>query len=379
MKTPRDDFNIADELRALRPSPTPAFAVELDSRMAAGFPPKSSPGSSAWRRLTARLRAASPRRILLPAGAVALTALIVATAVIAIGESGGTTSSPRQVADAAGRGNERQAESSGHVKASPQSADGAGETAASSGGSAGYQYSAAPPPIRHRDVERDAELVLRSQPGEIEADAKQVFAAVHAARGIVLNSSIHDWAAGQGNARAGEASASFELLVPAAHLSDTLASLSRIADVRSRHESTLDITAPTVSVRDRLMDSEATIEGLLAQLAGAESDSERSILETQLRRERRHATTLRSQLDRLNQRADFAHVSLQIESGETAGGASSGWGPGDALGDAGHILAIAAGVAVIGLAVVGPLALIALVAWLVHRAWVRHRRQHTLD
>jgi hypothetical protein len=91
---------------------------------------------------------------------------------------------------------------------------------------------------------------------------------VHAAKGIVLNSSIHDWTASAGN-RAGEARAGFELLIPTARFGDTLASLARIADVRSRHESTLDITAPTIGVAERLDDAEARIDSLLAQLAGA--------------------------------------------------------------------------------------------------------------
>ncbi len=51
---------------------------------------------------------------------------------------------------------------------------------------------------------------------------------------------------------------------------------------------------------------------------------------------------------------------------------------GDALHDAGHILAVAAGVAIVGLAVLGPLALIALLIWLANRAWVHRSRQRAL-
>ena len=39
---------------------------------------------------------------------------------------------------------------------------------------------------------------------------------------------------------------------------------------------------------------------------------------------------------------------------------------------------IAAGVAIVSLAVVGPLALIALLAWLGRRAWVRRGRERAL-
>jgi hypothetical protein len=97
-----------------------------------------------------------------------------------------------------------------------------------------------------------------------------------------------------------------------------------------------------------------------------------------LRGERRHAARLRSRVARLHQRTDFSRVSLRIETGASAspGGA---WGVDEALGDAGHILGIAAGVTVIGLAVIAPLALLCLLAWLAHRLWLRTRREHALD
>ena len=96
---------------------------------------------------------------------------------------------------------------------------------------------------RHRDIERSAPRSC-SAPSrrEVRADAAKVFEAVHAADGIVLRSSIRDGAAG-------DAGADFELLIPTAKLGDALASFSAIAEVRSRHESTQDITAPTVRRR----------------------------------------------------------------------------------------------------------------------------------
>jgi len=56
-----------------------------------------------------------------------------------------------------------------------------------------------------------------------------------------------------------------------------------------------------------------------------------------------------------------------------------GWGVSDGLDDAGRILAVAAGVTVIALAILGPLALIALLAWLAHRILVRRSRERALD
>jgi hypothetical protein len=386
------NFDLAAELQALRPLPQSEFTARLDARAATGFAKASEPERSLRRRLAERLHQASPRQILVPAAAIALLAIVVATAIVAADQR---------------RGEDFQAHPLAKQNAPirPQARQEPPPPASSRGGNAsfqlGYAYSAAPHssagaafgaaegvelqsslgPGRsnyaRRDVERGAELVLHSEPAEVDANAQEVFAAVHAAHGIVLSSSIHG-GSGPGSDDAGEPNANFQLLIPTARLSDTLASLSRIADVSARHESTLDITAPIVSTGARLKDSEATIDGLLAQLANAESSGERALVERQLRHERRHAAALRSQAERLRQRAHFAHVSLRIESGQTARSGSGLWGIDDAFGDAGHILSTAAGVAVIGLALVAPLAVVVLLAWLANRAWLRHRRERAL-
>jgi hypothetical protein len=380
METRRDDLDLAAELRTLRPSPSAAFADELDARAAAGFAKDKRSRKGPFSAIARTIREASPRRLVLPAGAAALTALAIATAVVAIDQSGDTSSPTRQIVKA----DERAAMHPGAKFSNtppPEAELSADSRGTASNANSGYQSFGTRliPAARHREVERDAELVLGSKPGEIGHDTKKVFAAVHAANGIVLSSSIEDRNTEAGNGRAGEANARFELLIPSARLSDMLASLSQIADLRSRHESTLDITAPTVGTTEQLRDMRARIDGVLAQLATAESDGERAAVEAELRNARRIAAVLRSRLDHLHQRAHFAHVSVRIESGRAANDSDSGgWGVDDALDDAGRILTIAAGVAVVGIAVLAPLALLALLAWWANRTWMRHRRERAL-
>lgn len=338
MQAHRDDFDLATELRALRPSPRAPFADELDERVAAGFAGIGKSEEGLLGCIAHALRNGSPQRLMLPAGAVALTALAVATAVVAIGETDNNLSAPHEAIDTRDRPGRSVQFSDAPVTATGRPP--LGEKAASGGsslssGGTGVQLAGRPPAVT-RAVERDAELVLRTRPGEIGKASRGVFDAVHAANGVVLSSSVRD--------QDQESSARFRLLVPSAQLGDTLASLSRIAEVRSRRESTLDITAPTVSVGDRLKDSEATIEGMLTQLGAAEDYEERALLERQLRQERQRAAVLRSRLDHLHQRARFARVSVLIESGP----------------------------------VLGPLALIALLPWLASRAWTSYRRQQAL-
>jgi hypothetical protein len=56
----------------------------------------------------------------------------------------------------------------------------------------------------------------------------------------------------------------------------------------------------------------------------------------------------------LRRRAHFSHVSLRIESGSGPASSGGSWGVGGAFHEAGHVLSSAAGVALIGLAVLGP-------------------------
>ena len=384
------------------PSPVTEFTAELDERAAAGFPRRSSRYPACrCRSLFSRLRALSPRRLALSGGGVALAAIAIATVVVAVsepktdsasiaqlspGESGGGASASVQygtavpIVDRVKSSSSRSAGSnvhSGEVSsnasgaASPESLESllSARNRSSSYEASGPYVSRAP----HRDVERSAEMVLGADPDEVAGDAAEVFDAVHAVNGIVLSSSVTGGAAGDAGAR-------FDLLIPAAKLSDALADFSAIDIVVSRHEATDDITAPTVRSSEHLRDSRAKIDGLLVQLAGADSDEERAEVEAELRAERRHAAALRAQAAKLNRRANLSRVSLRIVTGAaaTSSGDSGSWGVGDALHDAGHILAIAAGVTIVGLAILAPLALIALLAWLANRARIRRARERAL-
>lgn len=401
MELHRDDNELIAELRALRPIPHPVFAAELDERAAAGFPRAgrwpslafdSDPNRlQAFSRALSRLQAVPRRRLLAPGGAVALAAIAVATAVVVTSEGGPTpTSPPRPQPMAAGTtqaAGQSGAGAEGSLLGLSRKAVPAGLQAnpGSSGATAGHVAvapsavepfaSSGPGPyashVAHRDVERTAQIALAARPADVRDDAAQVFEAVHAYHGIVLSSSVREGAPG-------EAGANFDLLIPSGRLADAMAALSAIAEVRSRHESTADVTAPAIALGERLRDARATISSLLAQLAGAETEAERAILEARLHGERQTEAVIKARLAALRRRTHLSGISLRIESGGDAGNAGSGWGFGSALGDAGRILSVAAGVTLIGLAVLAPLALILLLAWLAQRAWIRRSRQHAL-
>jgi hypothetical protein len=375
-----DQDRLTAALESLRPTPTPTFAAELDERAAAGFPRRRSGAvsSSPRRRFGAWTKSLRPRRFLIPAGATALAAIVAVTVVLAVGENGGIGEDAGSTGGGGSTLGFLNKLPEGTEFSSPvPSTEAIPSKSAAGSTTAGTEPRAQSGPYAagagRREVERSAEMVLGADADEVAGDAAKVFDAVHAYDGIVLSSSVNGGVAGH-------ASAEFDLLIPSAKLGDALAAFSAIAEVRSRHEATDDITAPTIRVGERLQDARATIDGLLVQLAGADSDTERAAVEAELASERRHAAALRSSLAKLDRRANLSRVSLRIESDGSSGSSGSGaWGADDALGDAGHILGIAAGVTVVGLAILAPLALIFLLAWLGARAWRRRSRERALD
>jgi hypothetical protein len=377
MKPLRDD-QLAAELRALRPTPHHEFTAELDRRAAAGFPrrsrllPKSAPALSTAMR---KKRPEHLRRLLLPAGGLAV--LLIAVAIGLVATRGGSSDEPggsflsyssegSGSAESANPAEELARPSAGDASAAEEAGTGAGVMSAP-------ESAITDRPARHRVVERSAEMVLGAEPEDVADDAAKVFAAVHAQRGIVLQSSTDEGSAG-------DAGANFELLIPSRRLGDALAAFAAIDDVRSRQETTADITAPTVTAAELLRESKARIDSLLGQLEEAETESEREAVEAELRQERRHRSRLRSDLQNLRQRANLSGVSLRIETGPSGDASSGGaWGIEDALDDAGHVLTVAAAVTLVALAILAPIALIAFLAWLTHRAWVRRERRRVLS
>jgi hypothetical protein len=407
------EHDLAEALRAIRPEPTPAFAAELDGRAAAGFPRRQREGASPFARLADWLRTKSLAQTLIPIGGITLIAIVVATAVISTSENpdllkmdaGSSATSESEAGGAALGGSEplpvappNQSSQPSHPSGGHHASGSAGETvyevevpasgvekaaggaseAASSeeeADSIEEEPEVAAPAAPHRDIERAAEITLGTKPGEVGDASAQVFQTVHTYNGVVLNSETTN---GSGT----DAGARFELLIPSGKLDDAMAAFSKIGEVRSRHESTQDITAPTVGTSERLQDSNARIDGLLAQLSEATTESEREVVEAELSHERHHAANLKGSLENLDRRASLSNVELRIESGRGAVSPEedegSSWGIGDAFHDAGHLLAIAAGVAIIAFAVLAPLALILFLIWLASRSFTRRARERAL-
>ena len=180
------------------------------------------------------------------------------------------------------------------------------------------------------------------------------------------------------------ATATLSLRIPAGKLDEGLARLSKLANVTARSQQTEDLTDQREYLEARVRDARADRDGLRVRLAKATTDKERSSLRAQLDRATRRVTQREREVAELGQEVSYATVDLSIEGRKRSGGAvvdkpGDRWTPGDALGDAGRVLEVIAGVAVIALAILIPVGVIVVIAMLLGRVLTRHRRLRALE
>jgi hypothetical protein len=220
-------------------------------------------------------------------------------------------------------------------------------------------------------VDRDAALVLATPTDDVEKTADGVIEVTDRYEGFVLRSNV----SGGDESRAG---GTLELRIPSNRLQPALRDLSELAHVRSRTQTTQDITARFVSARSRLNDALAERRALLRQLARATTPNETASIRARLRLANRQIAAVRSVLRGLGNRVDFSKVSVAIEADQSLKHSDGGWSLGDALHDALGILGTMVGIAVVSLAVLIPLAIIAALAWLGASTFRRTRRERAL-
>jgi hypothetical protein len=357
----RELQELALALRADAPEPRAEFARELERRVESGFPP--APGSLAAARasLRGRLRAVSPRRALPAIGVIA----VILVPLVLVFSLAGPPKSAQDDAGGGGGGGDAGV-------AAPQGAE-----QADSGGSAGALAPQPPsggfaPGQRDRRIERSVGLELEAPVDELARVADGVTAVTNRHGGFVLSSSLSTGDDGAGG--------DFELRIPADRLRPALRDLSALATVRSQSQSGRDVTREHVTARDRLQAARAERRSLLRRLEDADTDEEAEALRTRLDIVSGEINGLRAQLRDLRLRTDYAVVTLALLAAEDGddGGAGGAGSFDDALGDAGELLAGSAGILIRVLAVALPVALMALLGWLIAAVLRRRRRESVL-
>jgi hypothetical protein len=257
----------------------------------------------------------------------------------------------------------------------------AGAPPASFGTASGVTVTPAPVSNGHRQVQ-SAQLTLATPGTRIDAVAQEVFNVVGRENGIVKNSQVTQ--AGQG----GDGYASFNLNIPTSNLQDTLDQLSRLqyAHVVSRTDATQDVNNQFLSDQRQLADARALRTSLLKQLATAYTTAAIDSLKAQIHDAEASISSDEATLSSLQHRISFSSLNVQVNQGTVAplaGHRATSTGSGLTLGRAAHdavkVLTVAAGVILIGLAALLPIALlVALVAWVAYRLR-KHRREQALD
>jgi len=334
------------DVRAQAPAMQPGFRARLDERVAEGF-------------AKAPKRRSQRRRSLVPALGVSGCVLAAIVALVVAGGGGGNGGSNGSAGSRTGVAESATAQ---------HDAAGDGSGASSSSAAAPVTPQAAP----SRRIERTTRLELTTT--DVQGAADGVVRATQASGGFVQSSQV---ATGDGNG-----SASFVLRVPTSRLDDAIARLSKLGHVRALQQSAQDITGAYNGASARLTEARATRRALLRALAKATTTEEISSLRARIADNRRDIERYQTQFNALRQRANLATVDVELtgrphKSQPAPGGGS--WSPGDAARDAVRVLEVSAGVALVGLAVLVPLALLGIAAGLAAGAYRRRRREAALQ
>ena len=378
----RELDDLVADIRATAPEMSPGFAARLEQQVSEGFPAADAPAARRRRR----------RFVLIPAGGCLAAALVAL--VVVLGQPGETevsnfaarepvpteSASPAsgEMLQAAPDDARRNAAPAPPALAAPSAGSGAAQDSAGAS-TAARAAPAAPPAVGklsgERKQQRSADLVLRVPNARVQAAADNVIRVVDRFGGIVASS--------QSSKEGRHAEASFDLRIPTQSLDEALAALSKLGNVASRNQALVDITGSFTSAQDRLSDARAERRGLLRALGSATTQQQIDSLRARLRSVRSQIARLNGELDALRRRANLSVVTVSVNGTEAAqeddGEGGGGWSPGDAARDAVRVLEVIAGVLLVSLAVLAPLALLAGLVALGVRAGRRRRRESALD
>jgi hypothetical protein len=339
-----DVAELALMLVAERPSVDHGVARSLDERFLAGLGPR-------------------PRRRWVIAPAAALVAAAVVAVVVGLSSGGGGGPAMRP---ALGTATVRGVPA---VPAAPVAPSGAApELAPPTNGLS--------PPANGRRILQSAQLALTAPPARVDDVAQQVFDVIGGENGIVNRSTVTATGGPDGYAE-------FELSVPSSNLADTMARLSRLryAQVASRTDTTQDVNDQYVAANRRLADAQTLRTALLKQLANATTPQQISSLNSQIHDADSAISSAQAALRSLNRQINYSQISVTVNAGPVplASGGGGGFTIGRAAHDAGRVLTVAAGVALIALAGLVPLVLLVALGWSIHAGLRRRRREQALD
>jgi hypothetical protein len=344
-----EPFDLEALVRATRPEPAPAWVGKMDRRVAERFP--SPPRWWQWQTVRPNLQAL---------GAVGAVVAVFALIIGVASQSGGG-------------GDSADSGASGSAKA-PVMAE-ATPNADSAGSASGASKSIAPvspvsPALQRKQIQ-SVTITLSTKPADVEDVSDRVIRLADTLGGYIERSSI-----------TARESAELTVKVPADKLQPALAQLSRIAHVRSRTQDTEDVTDQAAQLNSAVRDARAYRDSLRNRLAHATTDAQTASLRARLQRAEQRLRSRERQVAQLSRQTSYATIDVRVRGDRKSGAVAAPagrWTPGDALHDAGRVLEVVAGVALIAAAVLLPVALLAAIATALSRLLTRRRRERALE
>jgi hypothetical protein len=370
-------------LAAERPTIDPRFAVSLDEAVQRRFAPVGAAPPSR----------AKPRRWWLWTPAAGLAAALVAALVIVVAGANHRAVVYNAESSGAGRfaakaptpsGARGRALSGSPALATPHLSASVPPTASSNpleqfAPSAAATGAGIPvqPPANGRKIIQSAQLALTTAPSRIDEVAQELFVVVGQVRGIVNNSNVTATSGPGGYAQ-------FQLSIPSSMLPQAMASLSslRYAKVTSRTDSTQDVNDQYTGDVRALADARALRTSLLKQLASASTQAQIDSLTARIHDAEASISSDEATLRSLNRQINYSQVEVTINGGPVpvpVQRGQGGFGLGRAAHDAGRVLTVAAGIALIAAAALLPVSLLGALGWWIAGTVRRRRREQALD
>ena len=363
-----------------RPAVDPVFAHALDERVQRRFGGAAHEAERPSRRSTWSGWWAGAAAVTLAAAVVALFVFIPSInnhagssdSASSAGSAGAVATPSSSAASGAAAESAPHRASSGAASSSAASSQAVAPAATSSA-------SRTPQPQSNgRKTIQSAQLNLSTSSSRVDDVAQEAFNVVGQENGIVNRSSVTQTGGADGNAF-------MQLSVPSSALAQTMNKLSQLtyAHVSSRTDNSQDVNNQYVRTKRRLADAQALRTSLLKQLANAFTTEQVDSLKAQIRDAERSISSNESALSALNHRIAFSNISLTISAGAQPPVVpthhSTGFTLRRAAHDAGRVLVVVAGVMLIALAVLLPVAALAALAWWVGGMVTHRRRERALD
>ncbi len=225
-------------------------------------------------------------------------------------------------------------------------------------------------PSTARVQQRGASLTLAPKPEAVQTVADEVAQLAARDGGFVQSSQVR-------RQRGAGGEATLQLSLPSTRLSAALTELARLAPTRAQSQSLQDITDEYDVDRRKLSDAVAERQALLRALAKASTQGEIESLHAQLALAAGAVTRARGEYQAVARRGSNSSVEVTVLGDARAGSDRSTLG--NALHDAGEVLKVALGVAVVALAVLVPLAILLGLLTLGWRATRRRLRERALS